>query len=74
MAATGPSVTPPLDKNKAWGAAGAVFVGGLIMRPVAHFVNMKWPGAIDPDTLGDLTNLVAVGLAFVGAYVPSHST
>lgn len=66
------SVTPPLDRNKAYGAAGAVFLGGAVMRPVAHFVNFRWPGLVDADSLGDLTNLAACGFAYLGAYAVPH--
>lgn len=68
------AITPPLDRNKAYGAAGGVVLGGLLMRPLAHFINLRWPGVIDADTLGDLTNLAAVGFAYVGAYASPHSS
>lgn len=66
------AITPALDRNKAYGAAGTVLLGGLVMRPVAHFANMRWPGMIDADTLGDLTNLAAVGFAYLGAWAAPH--
>lgn len=69
-----PHITPALDNNKADGAGGTVLIGGILIRVLAHFVNAKWPGAIDVETMGDLSILAAAGLGWYGAYAMPHST
>lgn len=63
----------PLDYNKAWGALGSVYGGGAVTRLLAHFINYRWPGAVDAETLGDLSMVVAGGLAWAGAAIIPHS-
>lgn len=68
-----PSAPPAADLNKAWGALGSVTVGGTLARLIAHFVNFRWPGLVDAETLGDLSMVAAGGLAWVGAWVTPHT-
>jgi hypothetical protein len=72
MAQPGPSITPPVDLNKAFGAAGATGLGGAVTKITMRIINTKWPGLL--EGLDDPVDLViTTGLAFLGAWLTPHS-
>ena len=56
MAQPGPSITPPVDLNKAFGAAGATGLGGAVTKITMRIINTKWPGLL--EGLDDPVDLV----------------